>query len=76
MRTQAVPIPASANGSSDERDADQRDARPTRRADTSSGRRTAASAASYARSLTRSPRSPDGRKTSTAIRTRNANTSW
>ncbi len=76
MRTHAVPIAVSANGSSDEGDADQGDAHPSAARILLPVEELLHAGSSYARSLTRSPRSPEGRKISTAISTRNANTSW
>ncbi len=75
IRTHAVPTPASAHGSS--ASATATTATP---AQTRAGCRCVSKnvriGGLQARSETRSPSSPDGRKISTVIRTTNANTSW
>ena len=76
MRTHAVPMPASTNGSTTSATAIERDARPSAPRGCFFAVEELLHGGPYARSLTRSPSSPDGRKMSTAISTRNANTSW
>ncbi len=73
MRTHVVPTAASAKGRA--RSASATAARPTHRA-AGCRFRPAISSSIYALSPTRSPSRPEGRSTSTAIRTMKANTSW